>query len=63
MTTAMFDTSTRRILWWARSFGRPLQDKFALNKGDTPDEISDEFNELLEMADKRLADTSKKDEI
>lgn len=62
MTTAMFDPSTRRTLWWARSFGRPLQNEFAVNQDDTSTEIPEEFSQLLEMADKRLGDVSKKDE-
>lgn len=59
MTTAMSEPSTRRVLWWARSFGRPLQDEFGADQGETPDEL----DELLAMADKRLGDTAnKKDE-
>jgi hypothetical protein len=52
MTTAMSDPSTRRVLWWARSFGRPLQDEFE----PATDEMPDELSELLEMADKRIGE-------
>lgn len=58
MTTAMTDPSTRRVLWWARSFGRPLQDEFTPSADETPDEL----NELLEIADKRLGGSNKKNE-
>lgn len=54
MTSAMPDPSTRRVLWWARSFGRPLQAEFIPSTDETPDELS----QLLEMADKRLGDQS-----
>lgn len=56
--TATPDPSTRRVLWWARSFGRPLQNEFVKNSGETPDE----FNQLLEIADKRINESSRKDE-
>jgi len=50
----MSEQSTRRVLWWARSFGRPLQSEFAPSPSETQDNVPDEFNELLEMADKRI---------
>lgn len=56
--TATPDPSTRRVLWWARSFGRPLQNEFVENSGETPGE----FNQLLEMADKRINESTRKDE-
>ncbi|RYG35532.1 MAG: hypothetical protein EON93_06410 [Burkholderiales bacterium] len=57
MTPAMPDPSTRRALWWARSFGRPLQEQFTPANDETPDEL----NELLQLADKRM-DASRKPE-
>lgn len=53
--TAMPDPSTRRVLWWARSFGRPLQNEF------TPanDELPEDLSELLEQADRRIGETRK----
>ena len=54
----MPDPSTRRVLWWARSFGRPLQTTFAPANDETPEELS----ELLELADKRLNSTRPADE-
>ncbi|HOY78007.1 MAG TPA: hypothetical protein PLN33_09380 [Hyphomonadaceae bacterium] len=56
--TATPDPSTRRVLWWARSFGRPLQNEFAQNAGETPDELT----QLLEMADRRISESTRKDE-
>lgn len=50
MSNPMPEQSTRRVLWWARNFGHPLQDEFAINDNETPDD----FTQLLEMADKRL---------
>ncbi len=58
MNTSMPDPSTRRVLWWARSFGRPLQTTFAPANDETPEELS----ELLELADKRLNSTRPADE-
>jgi hypothetical protein len=46
--------STRRVLWWARSFGRPLQATFTPDNRDT----QDEFEALLEMADERLGESA-----
>ena len=46
------EQSTRRVLWWARNFGRPLQAEFSTSESDTPED----FNDLLEMADQRLRD-------
>ena len=50
MSTQPTEQSTRRVLWWARNFGRPLQAEFATSESKTPDD----FNDLLEMADQRL---------
>ena len=55
MTNTMPDPSTRRVLWWARSFGRPLQNTFA----PANDEIPEEFSELLKQADKLLDEAQK----
>jgi len=57
MMSAIPDPSTRRVLWWARSFGRPLQNEFIPATDETPDELS----KLLELADKRLNAPVKKD--
>ena len=51
MSTQPPDQSTRRILWWARNFGQPLRAEFTASEADTPDD----FNQLLEMADRRLS--------
>ena len=50
MSTQPPEQSTRRVLWWARNFGGPLQREFNASESDTPDD----FNHLLEMADQRL---------
>lgn len=55
MTTAMPDPSTRRVLWWARSFGRPLQNEFL----PANDELPEDLCELLAQADRRLDETRK----
>ncbi len=57
MTTAMPDPSNRRVLSWARSFSRPMQNEFAPAQSETPED----FSELLEMADKRLNESNKND--
>jgi hypothetical protein len=44
------EPSTRRVMWWARSFGRPLQATFSELDQDTPED----FSALLEKADQRL---------
>ncbi|MDP3492208.1 MAG: hypothetical protein Q8R82_03775 [Hyphomonadaceae bacterium] len=46
------EQSTYRVLWWARNFGRPLQAEFTTSESDMPDD----FNQLLEMADRRMLD-------
>lgn len=46
------EQSTRRVLWWARNFGRPLQATFTTDDTETPDD----FNDLLARADERLKD-------
>lgn len=50
MSPQLPEQSTRRVLWWARTFGRPLQAEFTANETDTPDD----FNDLLALADERL---------
>lgn len=52
MSTQPPEQSTRRVLWWARNFGRPLQAEFTPSESDTPED----FTDLLEMADQRLRD-------
>lgn len=47
------ELSTRRVLWWARSFGRPLQSTFSAPEQDIPED----FSTLLEMADERLGES------
>lgn len=53
--TTMPDPSTRRALWWARSFGRPLQNEFMPANDETPEDLS----ELLKEADKRIGESRK----
>ncbi len=50
MSNTMPEQSTRRVLWWARNFGRPLQAEFTTNDSETPED----FSRLLKMADERL---------
>jgi len=40
-------------MWWARSFGRPLQAAFSAPDQDVPED----FCSLLEMADERLGES------
>lgn len=44
---------THRVMWWTRSFGRPLQARI----GGIDSEIPEEFEVLLERADKRVSQT------
>ncbi len=50
MSNQLPEQSTRRTLWWARNFGRPLQAAFVTDETETPND----FNDLLAMADERL---------
>lgn len=54
MSANQQDHSTRRAIWWTRSFARPLQTEFASDDLGTPDDMRD----LLEQADKRLGPLS-----
>lgn len=56
MSTTAQEPSTRRVMWWARSFGRPLQSTFSTPELDIPEE----FSALLEMADERVNGTRAK---
>lgn len=53
MTGRQQEQLTHRVMWWTRSFGRPLQAEI----GGVDNETPDEFHDLLELADKRLKDT------
>lgn len=52
MSNQLPEPSTRRVLWWARNFGRPLQAAFTADETGTPDD----FNDLLARAGERLKD-------
>ena len=49
------EQTPHRVMWWTRAFGRPLQAEI----GGVDNETPQEFEDLLEQADRRISQSSR----